>query len=124
MLNYHLYEDRGGLLYPSRTLISRLWTLYKFGVKVLPLLGKATHVLNDLTLFLIPMLENCDTFQCNHTASEKLNPDTTFKHLIHNLLIQFFTLLIRNQSNVTTNEQNVIKQIVPTSKNRRLKTLR
>ena len=60
----YLLSDRGGLLYPTIEFVSRLWTVYKFIVGVLPLLTHTEYLLKDFTAFLLPKLEECSTFKC------------------------------------------------------------
>lgn len=53
------FEDRGELIDPTDSFISRLWTVYKFVDKVLPLVSQCSNILNDSVEMLLPRLLEC-----------------------------------------------------------------
>ena len=63
--------DRGGLRYPSREFISRLWTIFKFVDHEFENLVNCSHIITDLINFLTPFLLTCPTFSCENGKSEE-----------------------------------------------------
>ena len=58
-------EDRGGLIYPTKEFVARLWTIYNFCKQMLPHIHKCSYIKKDLVTFLAPKLEMCATFACD-----------------------------------------------------------
>lgn len=118
-LNLYTYVVQGALVYPTMEFLSRLWTVYKFVVQVLPILHKSTYLLRDLVAFLSPKMEDCSTFQCQLTAHGESN-----RELVSFVLQKFLSPMLANKANLTLTEKAVKKFVPLHSKNRRLDTLK
>lgn len=102
-------------------MISRMWTVYSFVDKVLPILDDCTNVHKDLVKFLSPILARCSTFVCELMEPGEINEASYIELLIG----KFLTPLIHNSCAVDEAELGQVpNQFVPTnSKVLRAKTL-
>ena len=50
-------------MYPCDEFISRMWTIYQFSVKLLPLLDDTTKILGDVVSYLTPHVMKCPIFR-------------------------------------------------------------
>ena len=96
-----IYLDRGGLKYPSIELVSRLWTVYKFVVAVLPLISGSTYIRQDLVQFLSLKLKHCSTFQC-----ELLQHGDSNETLFELCLKKFLSPILCNKAEITQSLNN------------------
>ncbi|KAJ4444917.1 hypothetical protein ANN_06716 [Periplaneta americana] len=61
--------DKGGLRYPKPDFVSLIITLQKFVEGALPYCMKSAHLLQTITNYVLPTLEQCDILKCSNEKS-------------------------------------------------------
>ncbi|KAJ4434354.1 hypothetical protein ANN_22913 [Periplaneta americana] len=63
--------DKGGLRYPKPDFVSLIITLQKFVESALPYCMKSAHLLQTITNYVLPSLEQCDILKCSNEESHQ-----------------------------------------------------
>ena len=104
-----LILDRGGLLYPKLTFVARLWTIYKFVDKLMPLVFTCGKLLDDITNFLTPRLLACPEVKCSVAKDRLTIPHN--KEMVEQIVRKFVSPMLRNYAQVQS-ELHLCKAIV------------
>lgn len=105
-------------MYPSDEFIARLWTIHNFIEAITSRLDGCVSILKVLVSFLTPIVEACNTFQCQLARPGEKNTD-----LVDCILKKFISPLLHNHC-LTETIEDVTPDVNPTNKNRRMLTLR
>lgn len=96
--------------------MARLWTIYKFVDKLMPLVFSCGKLLDDITNFLTPRLLECSDLKCTYARDRQTIPHN--KEMVNQIVRKFVSPMLRNYAQVQS-ELHLCKPIVDNKPNKR-----